>query len=219
MPPVMALETAERDIARLEMLSDGVFAIAITLLGLELKVPTPESLEESSLLQVLAEHWHTYLAVVTSFFTILVVWLNHHGCILALRRINVSFIVSNGVLLLAVICFPFATGLVGEYLNSPHARIAAAIYAGVCLLSNIGFNLMWGAAARGRGLVRDELPDPILRAIRRNALLGGLAYFIAVVGAFLSPYLALGICTALWITWTMTFKRFKEMVRVHALAS
>src|SRR5215467_12475965 len=102
----MSLDTSERDIARLEMLSDGVFAIAITLLGLELQVPKIETDDAAALLPTLGRQWHTYLAVVTSFFTILVVWLNHHGVVQAMKRINIRFIMANGLLLLSVICFP-----------------------------------------------------------------------------------------------------------------
>lgn len=218
MRPDMELDFPERDIARLEMLSDGVFAIAITLLGLELRAPRPEDLHDSTLLHFLGSQWHTYLAVVTSFFTILVVWLNHHGCILAVRRVNVRFIMANGLLLLAVICFPFVTGLLGEYFTTPHARAASGVYAGVCLLSNIAFNLMWSAAAKDRALIKDEVPASLLRAIRINALIGFGAYFLAAVSAVISAYLAIGICTFLWIFWTLTFNHFREKARVLAAA-
>ena len=219
MPPDMTSHFAEKDIARLEMLSDGVFAIAITLLGLELKVPEIGEEAGTSLLHELGRHGHLYLAVVTSFFTILVVWMNHHGCIQSMKQVNIRFLIANGILLLSVICFPFVTGLLGRYFTSRHAPVAAGIYAGVCLMSNVGFNLLWGIAAAHRyELIRADVPRTVVRAIRRNCVAGFFAYLVAMASAMISAYLCIGICTLLWIVWAVTLKPFKEQIRGSAAA-
>ncbi|HKW03543.1 MAG TPA: TMEM175 family protein [Vicinamibacterales bacterium] len=219
MPPDMAPAPEEKDIARLEMLSDGVFAIAITLLGLELKVPDLSQRPGASLVYALGQQWHLYLAVVTSFFTILVVWMNHHGCVQSMKRINIRFFIANGFLLFSVICFPFVTGLLGEYFTTEHAAAASSIYAGVCLLTNVGFNLLWGlAAAHGRALIRDDIPPEVVRAIRRNCAGGFFAYLVAMASAIISAYLCIAICTFLWIFWAVTLKSFKEQTRGRSAA-
>src|SRR5262245_38296079 len=119
-----------RDKARLEAFSDGVFSIAITLLALDLKVPRDQDpANETALGAALLAQWPAYLAFVTSFFTILVMWVHHHNLFRLLRRTDSSFLFANGLLLALVTAVPFPTSLIAEYLTTPSARVAAAVYA------------------------------------------------------------------------------------------
>jgi len=119
------------------------------------------------------------------------------------------FFFANGILLFTVICFPFATGLIGQYLGTPYGREASGVYAAVCLASNIGFNLMWWAAARDWTNFRSEATHTVIWQIRRNALVGTGAYILAVASAFVSAFLCIAICTVLWIVWAATLVYFK----------
>src|SRR5262245_58066326 len=102
-----------KETARIEAFSDGVFAIAITLLVLDMKVPGSKDLPaDVRLISVLGRQWPTYLAYVTSFLTILIMWVNHHRLFQHIKRTDNPFLMLNGLLLMGVTIVPFPTGLV-----------------------------------------------------------------------------------------------------------
>jgi uncharacterized membrane protein len=113
----------EKETGRIEAFSDGVFAIAITLLVLELKVPHLEDGGAGgSLARALARQWPSYVALVTSFFTILVMWANHHRMFNVVRRVDAPFLYANGLLLLLVTVVPFPTAVLAEYSSISKSR-------------------------------------------------------------------------------------------------
>ena len=127
----MASSAEEKETGRIEAFSDGVFAIAITLLVLELKVPhLAGDAEPGALAAALLKQWPSYLAFVTSFFTILIMWANHHAIFNLVHKTDAEFLFANGFLLLLVTVVPFPTALLAEYLIKPGAPVAAAVYAG-----------------------------------------------------------------------------------------
>ncbi len=134
----------EKETGRLEAFSDGVFAVAITLLVLNLVVPDLPSRSETPavLTAALGREWPSYLAFVTSFGTILIMWVNHHALFKLVRRSDTLFMFANGFLLLLVTAVPFATALVARYLVTPAAPTACAVYAGGFAVVNIAFNLL-----------------------------------------------------------------------------
>ena len=111
-----------RDSARLEAFSDGVFAIAITLLILELKVPP----HDVALAPALWERWPSYVAFLASFMTIGVMWLNHHRLFSLITKKDDGLIVINLLLLLGITWLPFPTALLAEHLLGPHVDQQAA---------------------------------------------------------------------------------------------
>ena len=115
---------------RLETFSDGIFAIAATLLVLELGVGNAGDLG-SELLKI----WPSYLAYVTSFLIIGVIWLNHHHCVSLISRVDRPFLFINMLLLLTVAFIPFPTKLVAHYLQKPGERSAVFAYAGTLLVT------------------------------------------------------------------------------------
>jgi uncharacterized membrane protein len=129
-----------RDTDQIETFSDGVFAIVITLLVLDLKVP-PRGGDSWQLLQMLARLWPHLLAVFLSFVTILIVWRNHHWVFTLVESVSSRFLYANWLLLLAITIIPFPTALVAAYLNQPAGNIAVAVYCSTYLLLNVGFNL------------------------------------------------------------------------------
>ena len=105
------------DRSRLEAFSDGVFAVAITLLALNLTVAGPG---HGRLTHQLATHWPSFAAYVISFFMIGIIWVNHHALIRSITVVTRTLLFLNLLLLLFVVLIPFATATVAEYLNAPH---------------------------------------------------------------------------------------------------
>src|SRR5207244_3471037 len=120
----------QKETARVEAFSDGVFAIAITLLVLDLKVPRAHPPDEN-LLAYLLSQWPTYAAFLSSFTTIGIMWLNHHRLFNLIGRVDTPLMIYNGLLLLGVTLTPWPTALVAEYHGRPGEMLAALVYTGL----------------------------------------------------------------------------------------
>jgi uncharacterized membrane protein len=192
----------EKQTGRVEAFSDGVFAIAITLLVLELKVPhLPDGGAGGSLARALLAQWPSYVALVTSFFTILVMWTNHHRIFDMVRRVNAPFLYANGLLLLVVTVVPFPTAVLAEYFEKPGSTAAAVAYAGTFVLCGVAFQLLWRTATAGRSLLRPGYSEERIRQIQSRYWLGVPGYLAAAAGAFVSVHVTVGICIALLAVW------------------
>ena len=190
--------------SRLEAFSDGVIAIAITLLVLEIHVP--EAGGPDSLGHALAEQWPSYAAYVVSFLTIGVIWINHHAMIARLAKANHTLLVLNLLLLMAVAIIPFTTALVAEYLReSEGEKLAAAIYGGSLLLMGLSFFAAQAYVLYGEGgrLARPEIGAGERAAIRHRNVTGIAPYAVATAVAPLSPYLTLAICGAVAVFYAL----------------
>jgi uncharacterized membrane protein len=168
---------------RLEAFSDGVFAVAITLLALNLAVPGPG---HGPLGQQLADHWPVFAAYVVSFLTIGIIWVNHHAVVGNFSEVDRPLLFLNLLLLFFVISIPFATATIADYLKGgPDAALAAAIYQGVFLGMSLSFGGLFWASIR-----RSHLKVPLSGAGARAALvrftIGGVAYAAAIGIAYLS---------------------------------
>jgi uncharacterized membrane protein len=186
----------------LEAFSDGVFAIAITLLVLEIPVPKPGS---GTLGHELAAQWPSYTAFVISFLTIGIIWINHHAMVRRLRVVDHSILIWNLFLLMTVSILPFTTALMAEYLKEGEGeRLAAGIYAGSFLLMGVVFALMNRHILFNRvELLEDEVDEPTRRRTLGRAVLGVIPYLLATVLALLTPYLTLGICAAVALYYAL----------------
>ena len=204
----MSVAADEKETGRIEAFSDGVFAIAVTLLVLELKVPhLADGGANGSLGRALAAQWPSYVALVTSFFTILVMWANHHRIFDLVHRIDASFLYSNGLLLLCVTVVPFPTALLAEYFRKPGGPVAAAVYAGTFTICGVAYQLLWRSAIAGRRLLRRDYSEERIQEMHRRYWLGVPGYLAATAGAFVSEYLTVGICLALLIVWIAVSRR------------
>lgn len=177
---------------RLETFSDGVFAIAATLLVLELSVGSGPDLGHD-----LVHIWPAYLAYVTSFLTIGIIWMNHHHTVSFIGRIDRTFLFVNNLLLLTVAFLPFPTGLVGDNLRGAGEQAAALAYAGTLVVMAILHQLWWQYARRNRRLIADATPDSALRAVDRAYWPGVPMYGVVFVVAFFSPLAAVVITFAI----------------------
>ena len=167
---------------RLETFSDGVFAIAATLLVLELTVTSGHDLG-SQLLHL----WPDYLAYVTSFVTIGIIWMNHHHTVSLIARTDRTMLFLNNLLLLTIAFLPFPTKLIGDY----RERAAALAYAGTLVVMAALHQVWWQYARRNRRLIAVETPDSALRAVDRAYAPGLPMYGTVFVVAFFSPLAAL----------------------------
>ena len=171
---------APNETARIEAFSDGVFAIAITLLILEIQVP-PQT-PHGGLRRALLNLWPSYLAFLASYMTIGVMWLNHHRLFTLINKKDDGLIAFNLLLLLGVTWLPFPTALLAEHLLGSHAdqKVAALVYAGSFLALAVVFNVMWHYAIRV-GVVNDDVN---VGAITRQYSLGPILYALLVGVAF-----------------------------------
>jgi uncharacterized membrane protein len=173
---------------RLEAFSDGVFAIAATLLVLEFTVNANKDLG-----QQLLHIWPSYLAYVTSFVTIGIIWMNHHHTVSLLGRVDRTFLFINILLLLTIAFLPFPTKLVGEDLRHGGEEAAVLDYTATLLLMAVLHQFWWQYARRGRRLIRDDVVDSALEAVDRSYLAGVPSYGVAFVVAFFFPLAAVFI--------------------------
>jgi uncharacterized membrane protein len=186
---------------RLEAFSDGVIAVAITLLALGIAVPPPG---DGALGHALLDQWPRYAAYAVSFLTIGIIWINHHLMISRLRAADHSILVLNLLLLMTIGVLPFATDLVASYLRRPGESLAAAVYAGCFLLMALAFITLNRRVLTDRGQL---LREPIAAAARRHILIrsaaGIVPYAAATPLAFVSPYVTLGVCGAVAVYYAL----------------
>lgn len=196
--------------ARLEAFSDGVFAIAITLLVLNLKVPElePGPLTDTELRGKLLRQWPAYVGFLTSFITILIIWVNHHYLFRYVRASSRSLMFVNGLLLLVVTIIPFPTSLVSAYVLTPGAPSAALVYCGTYLALSLVFNLLW-YSIRKLGLLKTNGTERInFGGIRRGYLTGPVLYGFATVMAPFFPLMSVVICLILAVFFAvMSYER------------
>ena len=177
---------------RLETFSDGVFAIAATLLVLEFSVTSGRDLGHE-----LLHIWPAYLAYVTSFLTIGIIWMNHHHTVSFIGRVDRTFLFVNNLLLLTVAFLPFPTELVGKNLRGPGEEAAALAYAGTLVMMAILHQVWWQYARRNRRLIADAAHDSALSAVDR-AYWPGVPMYATVFGvAFFSPLAAVVVTFAI----------------------
>ncbi|MDA4116963.1 MAG: TMEM175 family protein [Thaumarchaeota archaeon] len=174
-----AKKSDERETVRLEAFSDGVFAFAITLLVLYLKDPVLTG--GGGLFQGLLDQWPTFFAFVTSFMTILIMWIGHHETFTYIKRIDRRFMFLNGFLLFFVTLTPFTTSLVADHILSSDSGTAAAVYSGSFLLLSVAWNLLWRHASRHNRLLDREVPPSVVQAMARNFYVGPICYTAALL--------------------------------------
>jgi uncharacterized membrane protein len=179
---------------RLEAFSDGVIAVAITLLALNLFVAGPG---HGPLITQLSDRWPSFVAYLISFLTIGIVWVNHHELIkqMVIDRI-VLFV--NLFLLLFVVLIPFATGTMAEYLTTggADAHLSMALYILVLLGMALAFGALFGLSLRHRASAFFALPKRSQRAVIIRFTVGDVSYVVALIVAFFSPAIALLIVGA-----------------------
>ena len=189
--------------SRLETFCDGVFAIALTLLIIEIKAPSAEHVGTTRELWLALRHMAPAIsAFVVSFAIIFITWVNHHTAFRLVSRSSAPFIYANGLLLLTVVIMPFPTALVGEYVLTDHAAPAVVIFNAVTVLQAVGWILVSGAALRKRNqLTRDQKSTAVMREMHRNGYFAlGLYSALAIIALWFPLAIAV-VTTLLWAYW------------------
>jgi uncharacterized membrane protein len=197
-------------LARLEAFCDGVFAIAITLLIIDIKIPSTEKINTN------ADFWNalkhiapSIFAFLLSFIIIFITWVNHHNALKLADKLNSAFIYANGFLLLTVVVMPFPTSLVGEHLLTDHAAPAVILYNTTMALQAIGWVLMTRTALKGN-LGKNEKS---VSQIRKNGVFANFAFSLYTLLAILAiwfPFASAIVTTLTWIFWLIWGISFKH---------
>ena len=183
---------APRDIistVRLEAFSDGVIAIAITLLIIELHLP--ELSQGESLWDGIRQILPNIAAFIVSFSTIGVMWINHHNVFRLIDRVDQTLLVLNTVLLLMITFVNFPTAVLGEHLLTDQFQNAMIFYTGTFVVTASVYSLAWRYASHKDRLMGDNPNRQMVNTISRNYVIGWIAYVVTFVLSFISPALAL----------------------------
>lgn len=194
-----------RDTIRLEALSDGVIAIAITLLILEIRVPDVGESSAQEVWAALTALWPEYLGYLISFATIGIMWANHHLIFRFITRTNHYLILANLFLLFCIATIPFPTALMADTLGHPAERIGVTVYSGWFVMCAVAFNALWLYAVRADGLIEPDADPAALATVTRRFLLGPPAYLVAFLLAFVSPVASLLVLLGLTVTYVLPY--------------
>lgn len=205
----------EKETGRLEAFSDGVFAIAITLLILTIPLP---DLSKSALPTGVGKLWPSFLAYVLSFVTILIMWINHHALFKLISRSDHAFMMINGLLLMMITFVNYPTALVAETLKegipsgfsllrgNADQRAAALIYSGTFVVTAILYNVLWYYARHEGRLLAKDHDRALVDLITRQYRFGPLFYLVAFLFAFVSApaSIAVNMLLAVYFSFTGT---------------
>jgi uncharacterized membrane protein len=191
-----------KSLSRLEMFSDGVFAIAITLLILEIKVPPIDSIHSADdLVNALLHLWPSYFAFVYSFGGILVQWVLHHNTFNHLDKTSRSFLYTNGFLLFTIVFFPFPTALLAEYINTEYAMPAIVFYGMASVINALAWFLFIRSIKKPKRLLNDAFSAEEYNKLRAGNHFAFIVYASTALLAIWLPYTSLIISVALWALW------------------
>jgi len=171
------------DSRRAEAFSDGVFAVAITILVFDLLSIGAHELSATVLLHA----WPNYFAYVVSFLTIGIMWMNHHTILGHVKRVDRPLLVLNLLLLMIIVAIPFPTQLVAEHLRGNGGTAATVTYGLVMIAMSAGFAAMWVYVVTHAPSLGAAVPQGALRQSIPGFTLGGVAYVAATLIALWSP--------------------------------
>jgi uncharacterized membrane protein len=170
--------------SRLETFADGVFAIAATLLILNVDAQVSDV---PNLGSRLLHIWPSYLAYAVSFVTIGIMWVNHHTVMAQIERADRRFLLATVGLLMCIAFVPFPTRLVAEHIRGEGAQAAALAYGFTMVATAVMFSVTWFYASRGKRLLRPDADPAVVNGISRSYLPGPWIYLAATLIAFASP--------------------------------
>ena len=196
----------EKDTNRIEAFSDGIFAVAITLLALEIGIKEiPEAhINNTRFWQEIAALGPKYFAYFNSFASVLLMWMSHHKIFKQLRSTNTYIILANGFLLLITALVPFPAKTVGEYLRTDAISAAVLFYNGYSVLMCSGFWLLTFSILKNKNqLLPGIAPLANIKLIYKGICIGLVCTLLMVGSVFISPYLGLVLNFSLWIYWAI----------------
>jgi uncharacterized membrane protein len=184
--------------SRLEAFCDGVFAIALTLLIIDIKIPSTKEINSTAEFWLALKHVApSVLAFLLSFIIILIAWVNHHASLRLVNKSSPAFIYANGFMLLTVVFIPFPTSLMGEYILTDHAAPAVILYDSTLALQAISWILVTSVSLNDQ-LAKNEKS---ILSIRQNRKFGYFAFTLYSLCAILAIWFPLAIAIFTIITW------------------
>lgn len=186
---------------RIEAFSDGVFAVAMTLLVIEIAVPagTPET--NAGLRTALWHNWPRYYAYLNSFGTVLLMWMMHHSIFKFYKRTTAPLMLLNGLLLLLIVFLPYPTRTLSEFVLTPARDTAIQFYVGFFFVISLAFNLLLRVSLYRRDKLHEAHHDEGLRQLYRKQLVGLALNGTAAAVSFFLPWAALALNFFTWIYW------------------
>jgi uncharacterized membrane protein len=201
---------------RLEAFCDGVFAIALTLLIIDIKLPSMESISSTpELWRALWQLLPALFAFVLSFGIVLITWVNHHGTLRLVHKSSPAFIYANGFLLLTVVFIPFPTSLLGAFVWTDHAAPAVIVYNAVLATQAIGWLLVSRVALEDQ-LVDSSHAKSTMAEHKRRAYFAFTLYALLALGAVWFPLFVAIVTTATWVFWLVLSIRFSSRERTES---
>ncbi|WP_379966243.1 TMEM175 family protein [Epilithonimonas sp. UC225_85] len=194
----------EKNTARLEAFSDGIFGVAITLLALEIGIQEYQGANNLNLLERIIEKWPEYFTYFNSFATVLLIWMGHNKIFEQLKKSNHWLIFLNGFVLLLVVLFPFPTKVVGSFIGTAAQETAVAFYAGFTGFITLSMLLLNLVIVNNKSLlISPEKSIPWLKNMIKGQVLGFIVYEATAVLAFYYSAIALIITFLMWILWAV----------------
>jgi uncharacterized membrane protein len=188
----------DRGTHRIEGFSDGFFAIVITLLVLDLRIPEfPNPADDYLLAREVLRLWPAFAAFAVSFLNIYILWVAHHELIRITTRANTQFLYLNGGLLFGIALMPFATALLSGSLEGPNAQVAASIYTGVLLWVAAFYNFIWRYLSAHPDRLLLTVTQRDRRRISRTYAVTLVLYFVSFGVSWLLPMVSVLITVAL----------------------
>jgi uncharacterized membrane protein len=197
----------EAPVTRVEMFSDGVLAIAITLLVLELPF---DKVGDGDLAHALGDHWARFAAYGLSFLGIGILWLHHHAIFSAVAHVDRTLVLLNLILLFCAAFLPYPTSLLGDYLSDggSNARVSMLLYSGTWTVVAAGAGLMCRHVLRNPPLLAQDVEAEGFRRLHRNFWGGAAAYLVFTLIALASPVATIACygVAALFFLFTSDFR-------------
>ena len=203
----MRIQSGRSDTARIEAFSDGVFAIAITLLIIEVHVPAREHAE--TLGHELLRIWPSYLGYLTSFLTIGVMWINHHYVFELIDRVDRTMLLLNTLLLMLIAFVPFPTAVLAQFIETGGARAAAVLYGATLTLTALTYFAWWRYASAGRRLMAEQVPDEVIDDITRAYTPGAVLYGGAALVAFVQPWVSAALYLGIALFYALPLAQWR----------
>lgn len=199
-----------KETLRLEAFSDGVFGFAITLLVLDIHVPTVR--ENESLFQLLLSDWPTYLSFLIGFFTILICWVNHHFMFDYIYKSNSKLLLINGFKLLVVTFTPFSTSLLSKYINTAQQQTAVNVYTFNFALMGLSMFIIWQYAFKSE--LMKEVSWGVMRTISHYYFLAAVMSFFIFLFSFVDIRLCLGLSGVMFMTFLFPEQAMNYVTKV-----
>ena len=195
--------SGENPNTRLEAFCDGVFSVALTLLIIDIAIPSTKTINNtadfwSALRGIAPSLW----AFLLSFTIVFILWVNHHATLKLINKSSVHFIYANGIFLLSAVFIPFPTSLLGKYILTDHSSPAVVLYGSVCVLQAIGWFLLTLTALNPtRLLTKNDAATLTMHVNHKYSYYSIAFYGICVIVAFWLPQPVAIVISASWLVW------------------